>query len=267
MSRLTEELHIFFSAVLFYTRIPVPAWVIHTDAYLSHNPKYFPLIGWIVGSLAAGVYWLACQLFAAPVAVVLCMLTSVWVTGAFHEDGLADTCDGFGGGWGQDRILAIMKDSRLGTYGVIGLSLVLLLKFTALVSLPAQLVSAVLIAGHAVSRFGAVSLRLSLSYVRENEDSKAKPIGKAPLAISHAGLAAVFGLLPLFALLDIRYGLVLIPLLLVRWYLSRYFFKRIGGFTGDCLGAAQQALEVVFYLSVLGLSGSQPGPAVFTAGA
>ena len=262
MSRLTEELHIFFSAVLFYTRIPVPAWVIHTDAYLSHNPKYFPLIGWIVGSLAAGVYWLAGQLFSPPVAVVLSMLTSVWVTGAFHEDGLADTCDGFGGGWSQDRVLAIMKDSRLGTYGVIGLSLVLLLKFTALVALPAQLVPAVLIAGHAVSRFGAVSLRLSLSYVRENEDSKAKPIGKAPLAPSHAGLAAVFGLLPLFALLDLGYGLALIPLLLVRWYLSRYFFKRIGGFTGDCLGAAQQVLEVVFYLSVLGLSGS-----VLTAGA
>jgi adenosylcobinamide-GDP ribazoletransferase len=90
--------------------------------------------------------------------------------------------------------------------------------------------------------------------VRENEDSKAKPIGKAPFALSHTAIAGVFGLLPLFTLLDIRCGLVLIPLLLMRWYLARYFFKWIGGFTCDCLGAAQQVLELVFYLGVLGIA-------------
>lgn len=253
MNKLTEEIHIFFSAVISYTRIPAPAWVIHNNDYLSKNIKYFPLIGWIVGSIAAGVYWLALPLFSPSVAVVLSMIASVWITGAFHEDGLADTCDGFGGGWTQQRILDIMKDSRIGTYGMIGLALVLLLKFNLLVSLPHHLVPQVLIAGHALSRFIAASLRLSLSYVRENEDSKAKPIGKAPFAASHAALAGVFGLLPLVTLLDIRYGLVLIPLLLMRCYLARYFSKWIGGYTGDCLGAAQQALEVVFYLGVLGI--------------
>ncbi len=254
MNKLTQEIHIFFSALIFYTRIPAPAWVIHTNDYLSKNTKYFPLIGWLVGGIAAGVYWLVLHLFSPSVAVVLSMIASVWVTGAFHEDGLADTCDGFGGGWSQQRILDIMTDSRIGTYGMIGLSLVLLLKFNLLLSLPHHLVPQVLIAGHALSRFVAASLRLSLSYVRENEDSKAKPIGQAPFAISHAAIAGGFGLLPLFTLLNIRYGLVLVPLLLMRWYLARYFFKWIGGFTGDCLGAAQQILEVVFYLGVLGLS-------------
>ena len=255
MNKVTEEIHIFFSAVIFYTRIPAPSWVVHNDAYLSKNTKYFPLIGWIVGGIAAGAYWLASSLFPTPVAVVLSMLTSVWVTGAFHEDGLADTCDGFGGGWSQSRILDIMKDSRIGTYGMIGLALVLLLKFTTLASLPRSLVPAVLIVGHALSRLMSASLRLSLSYVRENEDSKAKPIGKGPFTMSHAASAAVFGLLPMFILLDARYGLALLPLLLMRWYLARYFLKWIGGYTGDCLGAAQQIFEVIFYLGVLGLEG------------
>lgn len=258
MNKITEEIHIFFSAVIFYTRIPAPAWVIHHDAYLSKNIKYFPLIGWIVGGIAAGVYGLTFLVFSPSVAVMLSMLASVWVTGAFHEDGLADTCDGFGGGWTQQRILDIMKDSRIGTYGTLGLVLALLLKFNLLLSLPHQLVPQVFIAGHAVSRFSAASLRLSLSYVRKNEDSKAKPIGKEPFALSHASIAGVFGLLPLFVLLDIRYGLVLVPLLLLRWYLARYFFKWIGGYTGDCLGAAQQVSEVVFYLSVLGIAKQTP---------
>ncbi len=111
-----RQLRLLLTAVMFYTRLPVPRWVGHSDDQLNRATVYFPLIGWLVGGVAAGVYWGAAQLWPPLVAVLLSTGAGVLLTGAFHEDGLADTCDGFGGGWTRERILTIMKDSRVGKY-------------------------------------------------------------------------------------------------------------------------------------------------------
>ena len=113
---MKKEVQIFLTAVMFYTRIPVPSWVNHDADYLNKATKYFPLIGWIVGIIAVLVFVGANYLFNPSIAIIISMAASVLLTGAFHEDGFADVCDGFGGGWTKEKILMIMKDSRVGAY-------------------------------------------------------------------------------------------------------------------------------------------------------
>ncbi|HCL27276.1 MAG TPA: adenosylcobinamide-GDP ribazoletransferase, partial [Candidatus Latescibacteria bacterium] len=127
------------------------------------------------------------------------MSASLWTTGAFHEDGFADTCDGFGGDWSKEDILRIMKDSRLGAYGVIGILLVLLLKYNALLSLPVKLVPPALIAGHATSRLLPVLAIASMRYVRQDQTSKARPVAGG-ISLWQVIIAAIFALLPMLLL-------------------------------------------------------------------
>lgn len=254
---MRRQVELFFTALMFYTRIPCPKWVGHSEENLNKSTVYFPVVGWIVGGAAAGVYWVLHFLFPLEIALLLSMGASILLTGAFHEDGFADVCDGFGGGWTKLRILEIMKDSRLGTYGVTGLGLMLTLKFLALKAVvsttyfsPGHVVP-VLIVAHALSRATALSFIYTHEYARENEDSKAKPIAKKISAFEF-GVGMLLGLLPLLAYAAwLRNGwllLVLLPLWLVKTYLARYFTRWIGGYTGDCLGATQQVAEVVVYL-------------------
>ncbi|MBC8085032.1 MAG: adenosylcobinamide-GDP ribazoletransferase [Hymenobacter sp.] len=249
---MRRQLELFFTALMFYTRIPCPKWIGHTEGLLNKATIYLPVMGWIVGGAAGLAYWLFRFLLPADLALLLSMVVGILVTGAFHEDGFADVCDGFGGGWTKLKILAIMKDSRLGTYGVTGLVLMLALKFSALRTLggPGTVGPALLVA-HALSRATALTFIYSHEYARENEDSKAKPVAKK-ISSTELGTGLLLGLLPLllYAVWLGRPALLLVlPLLgLVKWYLARYFQKWIGGYTGDCLGAAQQVAEVVVYL-------------------
>ncbi|ALG67088.1 adenosylcobinamide-GDP ribazoletransferase [Beggiatoa leptomitoformis] len=249
MSFFKKELQLFFIALMFYTRLPCPAWVGYSDAYLSQATKYFPLMGWIVGGFAALIFLLADLLFSLNIAVLLSMIASILLTGAFHEDGLADVCDGFGGGWTKIRILEIMKDSRVGSYGTIGMNLTLLLKFSALTAMSPELIPYALIAGHSISRFATNTIIATATYVRENDDSKAKPIAKGTslTALIIAGLLGVapFMLLPSYGCL-----LAIVPVFFLTFYLRHYFNKQIGGYTGDCLGATQQLTELLFYLTI-----------------
>lgn len=247
---MKKELQIFLTAIMFYTRIPVPRWVNHDAEYLNKATKYFPLIGWVVGGIAALVFMGANYLFNTPIAIILSMAASVLLTGAFHEDGFADVCDGFGGGWTKEKILLIMKDSRVGAYGVIGLIFILSLKFYLLSSFITTQLPFILIAAHALSRWAAATFILTHQYVRENEDSKAKPVAKQFL-VSHFLIASLFGILPLILLKNGYAFLIIIPVYLMKIYLGWYFKRWIGGYTGDCLGATQQLCEVVFYLSAL----------------
>ena len=144
---LRRELEYFFGAVRFFTRLPVPAWVGHSAEALNRSARYFCAVGLLVGGLGAAVFLGAAYFWPQPVAVLLSMAATIYATGAFHEDGLADMVDGLGGGWDKARILEIMKDSRVGSYGVIVIVLALLGKFALLVSLPAGEVAVALIAG------------------------------------------------------------------------------------------------------------------------
>lgn len=253
---MKHELRLFLTAIQFYTRLPVPGWVGYSDAALNQATRYLPLVGWIVGLIAAGSWLIGGYLIDAYTGLILSMIASVLTTGAFHEDGFADVCDGFGGGWTKTRILEIMKDSRIGTYGVVGLILLLGLKFTLLLHLapsfqnrPVQLV-VFLTTAHALSRFMAATFLFTHPYVRDT-DSKAKPVAQAGSVrtLVTAGLIALLPLLMLAWLTD-RPVLLLIPLPLygIKGYLGRYFTKWIGGYTGDCLGATQQVCEIGIYI-------------------
>jgi len=249
---MKKELQIFLTAIMFYTRIPVPRWVNHDAGYLNKATKYFPLIGWVAGIVATLVFMATNYLFSPSIAIILSMAASVLLTGAFHEDGFADVCDGFGGGWTKEKILLIMKDSRVGAYGVIGLIFMLSAKFYLLSSFTASQLPFVLIAAHALSRWAAATFLLTHQYVRENEDSKARPVAKQFL-VAHFLIASLFGILPLLLLKNVYVFLLIIPVYTMKIYLGWYFKKWIGGYTGDCLGATQQLCEIIFYLSLLAL--------------
>lgn len=247
---MKKELQIFLTAIMFFTRIPCPKWVDHNPEYLKKSAKYFSLVGIVVGSIGAIIFYGASFILPIEISILLSMVSTIYVTGAFHEDGFADVCDGLGGGWTKEKILLIMKDSRLGTYGVAGLILILAIKFSALREVPVHYIPLTMIAGHSLSRFIATTLIYTHPYVRDTNDSKAKPAAKS-ITISMLGLTAIFGILPLFFFKLPLVFLTLLPAYLAKVYLGRKFRKWLGGQTGDCAGAVQQLTEVVFYLSIL----------------
>jgi len=256
---MKKELHIFLTCLMFYTRIPCPKNITHHPDYLNKATRYFPFIGWIVGSISFLAFYFFSLFLSTETAVICSIVISVLITGAFHEDGFADVCDGFGGGWTKEKILIIMKDSAIGAYGAIGLVLLFLLKFKLLseaISLFTNqnylFIYLLFISAHSLSRLAAISIIFTHEYSREDASSKSKPIAKQHTWKEVFG-SFIFGLLPLivFSYFDIRLIPVLIPVFLTRFFLARYFQKWIDGYTGDCLGATQQVCEVIFYLSIL----------------
>ncbi len=244
---MKRELRLIFTALVFFTRIPCTCWAGHSEDDLNNASRYFPLIGILVGTTAAVAWWMLFQIFPQEIAVIGSMVATLWLTGAFHEDGLADTADGMGGGLTKEQVLTIMQDSRIGSFGTVALFLALLTKFETLVHINAMLLPAVLVSGHAVSRFGAVLVIGTQSYVRET--GKAKPLAQQ---ISFTGLliAAIFGLVPL-VMLQTNLWWALLPVVVTWLWFSLKLKQRLGGYTGDCLGAMQQLCELAFYLGML----------------
>lgn len=251
---IRAELEYFLGAIRFFTRLPVPAWVRHSPEALSRSVRYLPAVGLVVGGIGAVVFVAASSLWPQPVAVLLAMAAGILATGAFHEDGLADTADGLGGGWDKARILAIMKDSRVGSYGVIAMALALLGKFAVLAALPLALVPAALLAGQALSRFCALLLVATLAYVRDDAASKSRPL-TTRFSAAAAAFAAVFALAPLCLLPPARALAGVALAAAATLWLAAKFRRWLGGYTGDCLGATQQAAEIAFYLGCLAQAG------------
>lgn len=251
---MKKQIQLFWTAMMFYTRIPVPKNIDHSPGALNKATVYFPIVGWIVGSVSACVFYWSAQVFSVNIAIILYFITSICMTGAFHEDGFADVCDGFGGGWTKEKILTIMKDSAIGAYGAIGLVLLFALKFFTLQALLDQssrsTVAVIMIAAHSISRGTALSLIHTDKYVSEDKKSKAKPVAEG-LPIIALIIALILALIPMLLTTEPVLLLTLLPLLITRQYLSYYFNKWIGGYTGDCLGTVQQVSEVIFYLSTL----------------
>lgn len=245
---MKQQWRLFLLALGFLTRLPLPVIKGFDPAELNDAARYFPLVGMMVGLLAALVLMASLHLhLPVMVAISLSMVASVWLTGAFHEDGLADTLDGLGGGWTKEQALTIMKDSRIGSYGAIALVLALLLKLVSLSHISLEILPCVLLAAHAVSRLAAVLVIASQEYVRE--EGKAKPLAHK-LSATSLGVALFTGFAPL-ALLPAGLWLALVPVVLVWLWFSRKLRHRLGGYTGDCLGAMQQFTELAFYLGVL----------------
>ena len=276
---MSQFLRHFLLAVQFFTRIPVTgalaAWVGYSPAMLRASAAHFPGIGWLVGAVAAGVYALLTALlppglFTPLVAAALSTVATVLLTGAFHEDGLADVSDGLGGSSHTPRALEIMKDSRVGAFGALALVLALACKLAllallgsletlipdsdpALYALDPWLVPAALLAAHVVSRGLPLLLIRVLPHVGDTASSKSKPLADQ---IGLASLGAAF-LWCLMALALASYVLDAIALvaacsfaMMALLWMGRLFTRRLGGFTGDCLGATQQVCEIAFYLGL-----------------
>jgi adenosylcobinamide-GDP ribazoletransferase len=252
MTTVRQQFNIFLGALMFLTRLPVGKGYLFRSEDLPRSAVYFPIVGLMIGSLAGMVLLCAEPFFPPVVAVLFCMGATVLVTGALHEDGLADAMDGLLGGQEPQQRLEIMRDSRLGSYGAVALWFSLTAKAFVLTSLleegVLQAVSALIVA-HGLGRAATVALLCSHPYVR-NDRSKASPFGNA-VTLKEAVLALISPVLLSFVLLGNRSVLTLIVAAVGTWAAGRYFQKKIGGITGDCLGAASQLIELVCYLSLV----------------
>jgi adenosylcobinamide-GDP ribazoletransferase len=240
-------------ALGFFSRIPVPASIPFSSERMNQAGRYFALVGLLLGCLCALVLFVAQSLLPANVAIVLMMVFSLMLTGAFHEDGLTDMADGIGGGMTVDRRLEIMKDSRIGTYGASALVMVLLAKFVLLSELiHSQQILLIVLVGYGLSRAVAASLIYDMPYVTDADSSKSKPLAERQSSLELM-ILLVTGVVPCL-LLGVSQTLILIGVMaLFRVLFKRWLLARIGGFTGDCLGAAQQLCEILIYLTLVAL--------------
>lgn len=259
----------FLLAVQFFTRIPVTgrlaAWVGYSPQMLQRCAAHFPAIGWLMGAaaavvLAAALVLLGAQPFAPLVAAVLASITTVWLTGGFHEDGLADTCDGLGGGATREKALQIMKDSRIGSYGTLALVLALTLKIALLALLASRNTNgigagaAALLGAHVLSRTAPLAQMYGMAYVGEADGSKSKPVVAEALP-ARSVAAGLLWAAPAVLLLGAVYGwgaavAALLALLAALAYMTWLVQRRLQGFTGDTLGALQQVGELAVYLGL-----------------
>ncbi len=243
---LKEQFYTLISAITFFTRIPIPLKGIEFQVYSNRIAIYLPLIGWIVGGLGVIVFSISRLILPSSLSLLISIVATIWITGAFHEDGFADVCDGFGGGYTKDKILSIMKDSRLGTYGTIGLIAILALKYMSLLKMGESFIVITLISAHSLSRWVSISLMVTHEYVAPGQSKASSVAGEMP--VLQFLIAGVFGMAPLILYQNYLVFLVLIPMVFVRAYFARLFTHKIGGYTGDCLGSVQQVSELVFYL-------------------
>ena len=261
---MLKEWKIFLTAIMYFTRIRVPRGIDHRPEYLQQSPKYFPLVGWIVGVICALVFLVFSRYISTDIGIIASMIAGLWTTGAFHEDGFADVCDGFGGGWTKEKILLIMKDSRIGAFGAIGLLAMLASKFLLLKELPSFTPSlakptslifynyryfiGAVIAAHSLSRLMPVGMIQWSENVTDQDHNKSKPVTSRRLSAGQMILSIVLALAP-FTFFPWQFLLVIIPAVFTSFEMAKYFKKWIGGYTGDCLGAIQQVTEIVIYLS------------------
>lgn len=252
-----RQLRIFFTAVQFFTRLPIPSWVGYEPDWVRASARYFPLIGIVVGGVTAALLLLTARVLPMPLAVLLSTIGGILLTGALHEDGFADVCDGFGGGHTPIKIIEIMRDPRIGAFGAIGIGLLLALKIIALTSMSVSMTALALLLAHPLSRLAATTLIWRMNY--------AAPKGKASLAAQSMTLTSfIIACVPVLILLVLVFFfhaitmrtvvIAVVAMLISTAWLARKFQKSLGGYTGDCLGAVQQVSEAVFYLALLALS-------------
>ena len=247
---LKKEITLFFTALQYFTRIPCPSHVYHNPNIMGKSLRYLPLVGWLVGSLSGAILVISNRFLTTPIASVAGIMLAIIITGAIHEDGLADTCDGFGGGWNKEQILKIMKDSRIGSFGGIGICFALLIKFTAISELASRNINKtamIIICAHAVSRLAIIVLKHNLLYVSDPENAKSSPFN-IPFDTTGFVIAMALGTLPLFLFQAWIVWAIPAILVLIILLMKNYFKKWIGGYTGDCLGAVQQITEIFIYL-------------------
>ncbi|MEM1037077.1 MAG: adenosylcobinamide-GDP ribazoletransferase [Pseudomonadota bacterium] len=249
---MKSEAASFLLAVQFLTRVPIGRLNVYTPERMTAATRYYPLVGALVGGFCALMFVASDTALPTAVAVLLSIAAGLLLTGAFHEDGLADTFDGIGGGLTRERALEIMRDSRLGTYGTLALVTALAIKAAALISMPTVMIPAALITAHGLSRLSSIIVIATSRYVRDEGTGK-------PVAGGISFISLLVALVTGAAIVAI--WCLLYPSLAITWALGamvighglmRVFFEpKLGGYTGDTLGAIQQASEIGFYLGLL----------------
>jgi len=243
-----------FSAALgFLTRLPALAeWSAQAEAA---SPRWYPGAGVVVGAICGLAYWAAALVWPPVVAALVALAVGLVVTGALHEDGFADACDGLGGNRPKERVLEIMRDSRIGTYGVLGLAMMLGAKLAVLASLPGGAVPWVLVAGHAASRASMLWVMSSSPYARSEGAASRVAGGLDQRAVATGFATAALAVLPLVFVLPLgAMALGLAGLVAGHVLMRRRYEARLGGYTGDCLGAVQQSSELGFLLGLMVLA-------------
>jgi adenosylcobinamide-GDP ribazoletransferase len=243
---MRNAMHLFFTAVQFLTRIRVPAGDFHADD-LANSLVFFPVVGLLLAAGGLLLHFFLATHTANPVVILVILLYVVLLTGALHEDALADAADGFGGGWEKEQILAIMRDSRIGSYGAIAIAFSLLGRFVLLMELPPMKFAAYFAAGQVLSRWTPLPLSFFLLPAQAGSGQGSRVAGKVSWFSFVCGTVLALGIAALLlkdALLVAGSIAVLITAIT-----GFYYQKRLGGITGDCLGATIQLAEMGVYLT------------------
>ncbi|WP_102407980.1 adenosylcobinamide-GDP ribazoletransferase [Parabacteroides bouchesdurhonensis] len=238
------------AAFIFFTRLPFWKLAEVPAQYFKNIVTYWALVGWFTAGISVLVLYASSLLFSASIAVLLAMVSRLLITGCLHEDGLADFFDGFGGGTNRERILAIMKDSFIGSYGVIGLIFYFGLYYALLSSLPIELAGCAILAGDPYSKGVSSMIINRLPYARKEEEAKNKTI-YSRMSGTECALCITCSLLPLFWLPAPTYLFAAIFPIITWYLLTSLMNKKIQGYTGDCCGATFLLCELSFYLGVV----------------
>jgi adenosylcobinamide-GDP ribazoletransferase len=242
MRRLLEELLVAFQ---FLTRLPLARVPYQPDS-LSRSAKFFPLVGLAIGAVVSVLQQILTSHLNRALLALLLLTFLVLVTGGFHEDGLADTADAFGGGWNREQVLTILRDSRIGSYGGIALVLSLLARFLLLSILPANRFTALVVSAHVLCRWTALPLSYFLPPARPDDGQGAR------VALRISSLSLITGTLLSFAivfyLMREGFWIPVLVAIMISALSGLYYFRRIGGVTGDCFGATNQLTEIAVYL-------------------
>ena len=236
------------AAFIFFTRLPFWRLKEVPSECFKHVVPYWPWVGWLTGSAMAMVLALGSLVMPVSLAWIWAIVTRLLITGALHEDGLADFFDGFGGGTTRERTLAIMKDSHIGTYGVIGLIIYFLLMLE-LRHLPVSVLCTLVVCGDCWGKLCASQLINFLPYARKEEDSKAKVIYNR-MSSKELFICIIGGTLPLWLLPLSLWGALVAPCLILA-FLILLMKRRLQGYTGDCCGATFLLCELTFYLTAM----------------
>ena len=267
---MKQQWRILATAIMFLTRIPVGRSGSGEPEDLAASTLYFPLVGLLIGALVSLVFLVTNLFWNSDIAVVLCLLSAILLTGGFHEDGVADVADS-AGVWTKEQKLDVMRDSRVGTYGALALMMVVLLKFVSLSSIAGQVnttanqlqsidnihsqwtIAATLILAHVLGRWSTLPLIRFTPYARELSSNKviAQGVTNRRLLVSSLMTLGVTTVCCLFLGSSTLYILIGVAIAIVLS--RRWFIRSIGGITGDCLGAANQLVEVLVYLMVAGM--------------
>lgn len=240
------------AALVFFTRLPF--WRLKCfqvpSEYFSQVINYWAVVGWLTGGVMAASLWISSLFLPYSVAIIIAILSRLLITGALHEDGLADFLDGFGGGNTKERILAIMKDSHIGTYGVLGLILYFLLFYTLLSQLSLEWTICSILIADPLCKYISSQITHFLPYARTAETSKSKTVYDKT-SLKAFILSSIFGLLPLLLISDLRFLLAIILPLITFVGLVMLMKKKIEGYTGDCCGAIFLLCELSLYLGIV----------------